>query len=72
MKTLKTTIEKRAYSEEEAKEEILRFREGAREGGYIVGAAGFTYKCKKKKNEVVEAWITKCTAVYNDIWEEGE
>ena len=73
MKTLKVTTEKRAYSEDEAKEEILRFKEKAREEGYTVGAAGYTYKSKKKKGEVVaEAWITKTVAIYNDIWEADE
>lgn len=73
MKTLKVTTEKRAYSEDEAKEEILRFREKAKEEGYTVGAAGYTYKSKKKKGEIcAEGWLVKCVAIINDFWEEDE
>ena len=70
MKTLKKTIESRAYSEEEAKEFLDAFRKEAQEKGYVVGANGYTYKTKKSKGEIVdEAWICKCTAIYNDIWD---
>ena len=74
MKPLKITYENRAYTEDEAKDAILKFREGAHEGGYTVGAAGYTYKTKKKKKDgiVAEAWIVKCVAIYNDIWDEEE
>lgn len=73
MKTLKTTFETRAYTEEEAKEAINSFRANAEKQGYTVSAAGYTYKTKKKKGVVVaEAWIVKCVAVYNEIWDEGE
>ena len=68
MKTLKKTIESRAYSEEEAKEFLDAFRKEAQEKGYVVGANGYTYKTKKSKGEIVdEAWICKCTAIYNDV-----
>ena len=50
MKLLKVTYEHRAYTEDEAKDAILKFRAKAKEDGYTVGAAGYTYKCKKKKN----------------------
>ena len=73
MKVLKITTEARAYTEEEAKEYIEAFRTAAAEKHYIVAAAGYTYKTKKKKGEVVaEAWICKCVAEYNPIWEEDE
>lgn len=73
MKTLKITYETRAYTEDEAKNAISDFRERAREEGYIVGAAGYTYKTKKKKGAVVsEAWVVKCVAAYDDVWDEGE
>ena len=49
MKLLKVTYEHRAYSEDEAKDAILKFRAKAKEEGYTVGAAGYTYKCKKRK-----------------------
>ena len=70
MKTLKKTIESRAYSEEEAKEFLDAFRKEAQEKGYVVGVNGYTYKTKKSKGEIVdEAWICKCTAIYNDVWD---
>lgn len=73
MKTLKITTEARAYTEDEAKEYIERFRQKAAGENYIVAAAGYTYKTKKKKGEIVaEAWICKCVAEYNPIWEEDE
>lgn len=73
MKLLKITYEQRAYTEEEAKNIILAFRAKAPEEGYTVGSAGYTYKAKKKKGEVVaEAWIVKCVGVYNEVWDEEE
>ena len=73
MKLLKITYEHRAYTEDEAKDAILKFRNDAKEEGYVVGAAGYTYKSKKKKGEVVaEAWVVKCVAIYNEAWDEGE
>ena len=73
MKLLKLTYEKRAYTEDEAKDEINTFRAQAKSNGYTVGAAGYTYKAKKKKGEVVsEAWIVKCVALYDEVWDEGE
>ena len=73
MKLLKTTYEQRTYTEDEAKDAILKFRANANEEGYTVGAAGYTYKAKKKKGEIVaEAWIVKCVAIYDEIWDEGE
>lgn len=53
MKKLKTTIEVRCYSEEEAKDFLEDFRQGARQEGYTVGANGYTYKTKKSKGEIV-------------------
>ena len=73
MKLLKVTYEHRAYTEDEAKDAILKFRNEAKDNGYLVGAAGYTYKYKKKKGEVVaEAWVVKCVAVYDEVWDEGE
>ena len=73
MKTLKITTEARAYTEEEAKDYIDAFRANATRDGYVVSAAGYTYKEKKKKGEVIgAAWICKCVAQYNEIWEEDE
>ena len=71
MKTLKITYETRAYTEEEAKLILDKFRKDAEEQGYTVGANGYTYKAKKSKGQIVdEAWICKCTAIYNEVWDE--
>lgn len=71
MKTLKITYETRAYTEEEAKLILDKFRKDAEEQGYTVGANGYTYKSKKSKGQIVdEAWICKCTAIYNEVWDE--
>lgn len=73
MKLLKVTYEHRTYSEDDAKNAIIKFRAEAQEKGYKVGAAGYTYKTKKKKGVVVaEAWVVKCVAIYDEIWDEGE
>ena len=73
MKLLKVTYEHRAYTEDEAKDAILKFRNEAKDNDYLVQSAGYTYKSKKKKGEVVaEAWVVKCVAIYNEIWDEGE
>ena len=71
MKVLKITTEARAYTEEEAKNYIEQFRADAIKNNYVVAAAGYTRKEKTRKSEVVdEAWICKCVASYNKIWDE--
>ena len=73
MKILTMTLEHRAYSEEEAKEYIEAFRGEAKAKGYTVKSAGWTRKVKtKNKVEVAEAWVVKCVAVYDTVWDEGE
>ena len=73
MKLLKITYEHRTYSEDDAKNAIIKFRAEAQEKGYTVGAAGYIYKTKKKKGVVVaEAWVVKCIAIYDEVWDEGE
>lgn len=69
MKILKETYESRAYTEEEAKEAIIKFKDEAASKGYTVSAAGYTYKAKKKKGEVVsDGWLVKCVAIFDDFW----
>lgn len=70
MKKLKTTIEVRCYSEEEAKDFLEDFRKKSQEEGYTVGANGYTYKTKKSKGEIVsEGWLCKCTKIHEDFWD---
>lgn len=69
MKLIKTTVETRAYTEQEAMDYIERFKADAAEKGYTVGTAGYTYKAKKAKGEVVsEGWLCKCTKIHEEFW----
>ena len=73
MKLLQTTYEYRAYAEDEAKEYIETFRREAAEKGYTVKSAGWTHKEKTKKKAVIaEAWVVKCVAIYDTVWDDGE
>lgn len=68
---LETTSKFRASSENEAKEMIEGFRKEAREKGYTVKKAGFEYKTKKAKGEVIaETWVVSVTQVFGDLWED--
>jgi hypothetical protein len=68
---LETTSKFRANSENEAKEMIEEFRKEAATKGYVVKKAGFEYKTKKAKGEVIaEAWVVSVTQVFGDLWED--
>lgn len=68
---LETVSKYRANSENEAKEMIEQFRAEALQKGYIVKKAGFEYKTKKAKGEIIaEAWVVSITQVFGDIWED--
>lgn len=70
MRTLKVTEELRAFSESEAQEWIAKVKNEANEKGYTVGAAGYTYKVKKQKGEIIdEAWVTKITKIFSEVWD---
>ena len=70
MRLLKETLELRADSEESAKECIEQYREEAKEKGYTITAAGYTYKAKKAKGEIIsEAWICKIVMQFSEVWE---
>ena len=70
MRLLKQTLELRTDSEEEAKECIEKYRKEAGEKGNTVGAAGYTYKSKKSKGEIIdEAWICKIVLNVSEVWE---
>ena len=71
MRLLKETIELRADTEFEAKEVIENYRKEAAEKGYTIGAAGYTYKTKKSKGEIIdEAWVCKIVMNFSGVWEE--
>ena len=68
---LETVSKYRADSENQAKEMIEKFREEAAQKGYIVKKAGFEYKTKKSKGEVIaEVWVVTITQVFADVWED--
>ena len=69
MRLLKETLELRADSEEEAKQIIEKYRQDANEKGYLIGAAGYTYKTKKAKGEIIdEAWVCKIVQQFSEVW----
>ena len=68
---LETVSKYRADSEDQAKEMIEKFRAEAATKGYVVKKAGFEYKTKKAKGEIIaEAWVVSITQVFGDIWED--
>lgn len=70
---LETTSKYRANSEIEAKDMIEEFRTNAEKNGYVVKKAGYEYKTKKAKGEIIgEAWIVSVTQVFGSLWEEFE
>lgn len=73
MKKLEITEKFRAYSENEAKDFIEQNRAAALKEGYVIKKAGYEYKTKKAKGEIVdEAWITTIVKTFNSIWEEDD
>jgi len=71
MKKLEVTEKTKAYTEEEAKDFIESQRTAASSNGYTIKKAGYEYKVKKAKGEVVdEAFIISITKVFNSLWEE--
>lgn len=73
MRLLETTQKYAADSEIEAKEAIEEFRKEAAQKGYIVKKAGYEYKTKKSKGEVIgEVWVVSVTQVFSGLWEELE
>lgn len=70
MRLLKETIELCANSEVEAKQIIEQYRAQADEKGYTIAAAGYTYKTKKSKGEIIdEVWICKIVMQFSEVWE---
>lgn len=68
---LETTQKYRADSEIQAKDMIEQFRAEAAQKGYIVKKAGYEYKNKKAKGEIIaEAWVVSITQVYAGLWED--
>jgi len=71
MREYKRTEEHVCNSEIEAKEAIEGFRDDARNNGYLLSHAGFTYKCKKSKGEIIdECWVVKIVKEISPLWGE--
>ena len=67
---LEQTIKFKAFSEEEAKELLEKYRTKACEEGYQLKKGSYEYKAKKAKGEVVEeAWIVSITQIFGSLWE---
>ena len=70
MKILKVTEEYRAETEQEVKEMNERFKNEAKDEGYILNAFSYTKKEKKSKGEVIdEGYLVKVTKVYGGYWD---
>jgi hypothetical protein len=69
--TLETTTKYRVNTEDEAKNMIEKFREQAKTDGILLKKAGYEYKTKKSKGEIVdEGYLISATFIYNDFWSE--
>lgn len=70
MTLIKQTEEYVVDTEDNAIKVIEHFRKEAAEKGYLLGASGYTYKCKKAKGEIVdECYLVKITKVFGGIWD---
>ncbi len=68
---LETTSKFRALSENAAKDMIEQFRADAKTKGYTIKKAGYEYKTKKAKGEIIaEAWVVSVTQVFGALWDE--
>lgn len=68
---LETTQKYAVDSEIKAKDMIEAFRAQAAEKGYVVKKAGYEYKVKKAKGEIIgEKWVVSVTQVFGTLWEE--
>ena len=70
---LEQTNKYRAETEVAAKDMIEQFRKNAEREGYIVKKAGYEYKTKKAKKEIIgEVWVVSVTLVFAGLWEDLE
>lgn len=71
MTLYKKTEELITLSENEAKETIETYRQKAREEGFQITAAGYTYKTKKAKGQIIdEVFLVKIQMTYCSLWGE--
>lgn len=68
---LETTNKYSVDSETKAKDMIEEFRQKASDKGYIIKKAGYEYKTKKAKGEIIaEAWVVSVTFIFSTLWED--
>lgn len=68
---LETTTKLKVNSEELAKSTIEAYRQDAVEKGYTLKKAGYEYKTKKAKGEIIdEKWVVSITQVFGELWGE--
>ncbi len=68
---LETTSKFCASTEVEAKDMIEAFRTEAASKGYVVKKAGYEYKTKKSKGEIIgEVWVVTVTQTFANLWED--
>lgn len=68
---LETTNKYSVDSETKAKDMIEEFRQKANDKGYIIKKAGYEYKTKKAKGEIIaEAWVVSVTFIFSTLWED--
>lgn len=67
---LEQTFKIKAFSESEAKDLIEDYRVKASSENYLVKKAGYEYKNKKSKGEIIdEAWVVTITLTYASLWD---
>ena len=70
---LETTSKFRAETEIAAKDMIEQFRAEASQKGYIVKKAGYEYKTKKAKGEIIATkFIVEIVQTFAGIWDDLE
>lgn len=70
MKKLEIQEKYRAYSEDEAKDFIETNRTAATTGNYILKKAGYEYKTKKAKGEVIDdGYLVTIVKTFESFWD---
>lgn len=70
---LETVSKFKAVTEIEAKDMIEQFRQEASKKGYTLKKAGYEYKTKKSKGEIIaECWVVTISQIFGGLWEDLE
>ena len=68
---LETTIKLKVNSEDLAKSTIESYRQQAQEKGYTIKKAGYEYKTKKAKGEIIdEGFLVTIVQAYASFWDD--